>query len=95
MQAASQLPCALDLTVVLNNATYVDDVNYFLRTLEQQGYRLDAVLNYWLDTDKRRGVQVWFWDPALSIRAQVRFNTPQSYECRLFRRMLIERCATR
>ena len=94
-QAARELPCALDVTVVLPEATYASDVHFVLASMVQQGFTLDAVLNYWLDSDKRRGIQVWFWDPDMRLRCQVRFNTPGSYKCRLFRRMLIERCALR
>ena len=80
-EALSNAPDAVRYTFQYAEARYTLAVRTDITRLEDQGFRLNALKNYWSD-DQYKGINSQWIDPGTDQRFEVQFHTRISYEAK-------------
>jgi hypothetical protein len=80
-QALSNVPDTIRYTFQYEEARYTRGVRADITRLRAQGFRLDALKNYWSD-DQYKGINSQWTEPDTGQRFEVQFHTRISYEAK-------------
>ena len=80
-QAVSLVPDAIRYTFQYEEARYTVGVHADIARLQDQGFRLNALKNYWSD-DQYKGINSQWIEPASGQRFEVQFHTRISFEAK-------------